>query len=471
MVTKFPQASKTRKARKAQKTGQDVPRLESLKQLHLNAAGIDIGDEEIWVCVPEGRDEKAVQRFGTFTCDLLALAAWLKACGVDTVAMESTSIYWVPLYEVLEAQGFEVYLVNARDAKNVPGRKTDILDCQWLQQLHTYGLLRRSFRPQAEIVELRDLVRHKDELVKHRASHIQHLQKALHLMNLQLDNVISDITGTTGMQIIRAIVSGERNPQVLAQYRDHRCKNSTAVIAKSLEGNYKPTLVFQLKQNLELYDFYTQQLRACEQELEGFYKKWACQLDLESLPALTNRHNRRPKHHPDYNLRAYLYGLAGVDLCAIDGLDAVLVQIILSEIGVDMSRWPTEKHFASWLCACPMLKISGGKILSHRTRKTTNRAYYALRLAAQSLHHSDSALGAFFRRMRARLGAPKAITAAAHKLARLIYRMLKDKFEYVDLGADYYEQKYKDRELTKLQRKAAKLGYKVVPIEDKAFVH
>jgi len=458
--------TKTRKAHRARKARRDIPKLESLKQINLNAAGIDIGDTEIWVCVPEDRDETPVQCFGTFTCDLHAIAAWLKACGVDTVAMESTSIYWVPLYELLEAQGFEVYLVNARDVKNVSGRKSDIWDSQWLQQLHTYGLLRRSFRPSGEIVELRDLVRHKDDLVRHRADHIQQMQKALHLMNLQLDNVITDITGTTGMQIIRAIVAGERNPEVLAQYRDCRCKNSAAVIAKSLEGNYKWTLVLVLKQNLEVYDFYTQQIKACEQELESFYKKWACQLDAERLPAFTSQQRRRPKHQPEYNLRGYLCGLAGVDLCAIAGLDAVLVQMIISEVGVDMSRWPTEKHFASWLCVCPMLKISGGKILSQRTRKTTNRAAYALRLAAQSLHHSDSALGAFFRRLRARLGAPKAITATAHKLARLIYRMLQEKCEYVDLGADYYEQKYKERELTKLQRKAAKLGYKVVPVEE-----
>lgn len=453
--------------KKRKQTPQEIPKLESLKQLNLNAAGVDIGDTEIWVCVPEGRDEKAVDSFGTFTCDLFAIADWLKACGVDTVAMESTSIYWVPLYEILEVKGFEVFLVNPKDLKNVSGRKTDLWDCQWIQQLHTYGLLRPSFRPAAEIVELRDLVRHRDDLFQHRASHIQHMQKALHLMNLQLDNVISDITGATGSQILRAMVNGERNPNVLAQYRDPRCQNSATVIAKSLEGNYKPTYIFQLKQALELYDFYTHQIKTCDQEIEKIYQQLPMQVDpqQEPVPQLKSRDDRRLKHHPDYDLRLYLYRLAGVELTAVDGLGAVVVQTVLSETGVDMSKWPTEKHFASWLCASPNNRISGGKILSSRTRKTKNRAYHALRLAARSLHHSDSALGAFFRRMRARLGTPKAITATAHKLARIIYMMIKDQIEYVDLGADYYEQKYKEREIAKLKRKAAKLGLKVVPLE------
>lgn len=448
------------------KTLKEIAKLESLKQINLNAAGIDIGSEELWVCVPEDRDAQSVKCFSTFTCDLKAIAAWLKACGVETVAMESTSIYWVPLYETLEAHGFEVYLVNARDIKNVPGRKTDILDCQWLQQLHTYGLLRRSFRPDAEIVELRDLVRHKDDLIQHRSPHIQHMQKALHLMNLQLDNVISDITGYTGMQILRAIVCGERDPQVLARYRDRRCKNSLEVIAKSLEGNYKETHVFQLKQALELYDFYTEKITECDQQIQGIYQKMACQVDMleqsESDPADLNGDGTLSHSVVEYELRDYLHRITGVDLCAIDGLGPVSVQTIISEIGVDMSRWPTEKHFASWLCACPMHKISGGKILSNRTRKTNSRAYKALRMSALSLHRSDSSLGAYFRRMRARLGAPKAITATAHKLARLIYRMLQEKVEYVDLGADYYEEKYKEREIKKLKRKAAKLGLQVV---------
>jgi transposase len=454
-------------AKKRKKASSEIPKLESLKQLNLNAAGIDIGDEEIWVCIPEDRDTEPVRCFGTFTCDLFAIADWLKACGVDTVAMESTSIYWVPLYEILEATGVEVYLVNARHVKNVSGRKDDILDCQWLQQLHTYGLLRRSFRPEAEIVELRDLVRHRDTLLDYRAAHIQHMQKALHLMNLQLDNVISDITGYTGKQIIRAIIAGQRDPQILAQLRDPRCKNSTEVIAKSLEGNYKATYIFELQQALELYDFYTRQIKACDHEIEKTYQHLPLKFSAEQepVPQLKSRDDRRHKHHPDYDLRTYLYRMVGVDLCAVDGLGAVLVQIILSEIGVDMSRWPTEKHFASWLCTCPNNRISGGKLLSTRTRKTTNRAYHALRLAARSLHHSDSFLGAYFRRMRARLGAPKAVTAAAHKIAKIIYMMIKNQIEFVDLGADYYEQKYKENQIAKLRRKALKFGLKVVPIE------
>ena len=286
-------------------------------------------------------------------------------------------------------------------------------------------------------------------------------------MNLQLDNVISDITGLTGIQIIRAIVNGERDPEVLAQFRDPRCKSSTEVIAKSLEGNYKQTHVFQLEQALGLYDFYTQKIKECDHEIEKIFQQLPSKVDSanEPFPLLNSRDDRRHKHHPDYDLRTYLYKMAGVDLTAVDGLGAVTVHTILSEVGVDMNRWPTEKHFASWLCTCPCPKISGGTVLSTKTRKTKNRAYHALRLGARSLHHSDSALGAFYRRMRARLGAPKAITAAAHKLAKIIYRMIKFQTEYIDVGADYYEQKYKEREIAKLRNKAAKLGLKVVPVE------
>jgi transposase len=453
--------------KKRQQALKEIPKLESLKQINLNAAGIDIGETEIWVCVPEDREERSVDRFGVFTCDLFAIADWLKACGVTTVAMESTSIYWVPLYEILENRGFEVFLVNPNDTKNIAGRKTDIEDCQWIQQLHTYGLLRPSFRPAGEFVELRDLVRHRDDLLHHRASHILHMQKNLHLMNLQIDNVISDITGVTGMQILRAIIAGERNPQVLAEYRDPRCKNSKVVIAKSLEGNYKSTYIFQLQQALELYEAYTEKIKTCDEEIEKVYRQLPWQVDAcrDTTSQLSGRDDRRHKHHPDFDLQLYLYRLAGVDLTAVDGLGAMVVQGVLAETGVDMSKWPTEKHFASWMCASPNNRVSGGKVLSRRTRKTKNRAYHYLRLGARSLHHSDSAMGAYFRRLRARLGAPKATTAAAHKLARIMYRMIKEKKEYVDLGADYYEQKYKEREIVKLVRKAAKFGLKVVPRE------
>jgi len=452
--------------KKSKKSVRTIPKMDNLKQINLNAAGIDIGSTEIWVCVPESRDDKPVRVFQTFTRDLHDLANWLKTCQVTTVAMESTGIYWIPLYEILVAAGLEVKLVNARKVKNVPGRKSDVLDCQWLQQLHTYGLLAASFMPEAGFTALRAFVRHRENLINCRSMHIQHMQKALHLMNLQLDNVISDITGITGMRIIRAIVDGHRSPEVLASYRDPHCKNDRQVIAKSLEGNYKHEYIFQLRQALALYDFYTQQLKACDLEIEKEYAKFSAKANpLEKpLPPLPPRRDRREKNDPAFDLRTYLYHLGGVDLTAIDGCNALTIQTVISEIGVDMSKWPTLKHFTSWLCLCPDKEVSGGKVLRTRTRKTKNRANKALRMAAQSLHHSHSALGAYFRRMRAKLGAPKAITAAAHKIARIIYLMLKYKKEYVDLGADYYEFKYREREIRKLKHKAARMGFQVVPI-------
>jgi transposase len=445
-----------------------IPKLESLKQINLNAGGIDIGDTEIWVCVPEGRDKQSVLCFGTFTCELYKIADWLEECGVETVAMESTSIYWIPLYEILVSRGIKCYVVNAQHVKTMPGRKSYILDCQWLQQLHTYGLLAASFQPPEDILALRGLLRHCDNLIRYRGSHIQHMQKALHLMNIQLDNVLSDITGLTGMRILRAIVAGERNALVLARLRDPHCKNSQDVIAKSLEGNYRKEHLFALKQAVELYDFYSRKIQECQKELEKEYALLPAKVDLEERPVAKSRKRHQwvepTKNGSAFDLRTALYRMCGVDLTAVDGLDALTVQIILSETGVDMSPWRTAKHFASWLCLCPNHKISGGKVLSRRTLKNKNRVRRALQLGARSLHHSDSAMGAFYRRKRAHLGGPKAVTAAAHKLARIIYTMLKYQVEYVDLGADYYESKYKEREIRKLKQKATRLGFELKPI-------
>jgi len=438
--------------------------LDSLKQINLNAAGLDIGSAEIWAAVPEGRDEESsVRVFQTFTVDLYGLAEWLSACGVETVAMESTGIYWIPVYEILESRGFEVYLVNARHIKNVSSKKTDVLDCQWIQQLHTYGLLQASFRPEEEMVPLRAYVRHRANLIQARSAHIQHMQKALQLMNLQLVNVISDITGETGLKIIRAIVAGERDPLKLAQYRDRRCANSEAVIAKSLQGNYRPEHIFALKQALELYDFYNQQIKACDQQIKQTYANFTPKVDLSEKP-LSKPRRRRRKHEPEYDLRSYLYQMTGVDLTEIDGLNAVSVQEIISEIGLDMSKWPTVKHFTSWLGLAPNNKITGGKVVGRATQKVKNRAAQALRMAAQSVSHSDSALGGYYRRMRAKHGAPKAITATAHKIARLIYFILKKQVAYNDPGAEYYEEQYRERTITNLKRKAKKLGLEVIEI-------
>jgi transposase len=442
--------------------GKQVVPLDSLQQINLNAAGLDIGAAEIWACVPEGRDEVSVRIFESYTIDLHGLADWLEACGVETVAMESTGVYWVPVYEILEERGFEVNLVNARHLKNVTGRKTDAEDAQWIQQLHTYGLLQASFQPSEQIAALRAYVRHRDNLLRYRSGHVQHMQKALHLMNLQLTNVISDITGQTGMLIMRAIVAGEHDPVKLARFRNPRCASSEDEIAKALHGHYRAEHLFALQQALELYDFYTNQIKACDEQLHQQYEAFTPQVDLAERP-LPPRSRGRSGNEPDFDLRSQLYQMTGVDLTQIDGLNVLTVQQILSEIGLDMSKWPTVKHFTSWLGVAPNHQITGGKVRRRNTKKTSNRANTALRLAAQSVGRSDSALGAFYRRKRAQLGAPKAITATAHKIARIIYVMLKNKASYQDPGADYYQQQHRQRAIANLKRKAKRLGLEVVP--------
>jgi len=434
----------------------------ALEHINPHAAGIDVGAEEVYVAVPPDGDSESVRAFPTFTADLRRLAEWLNACRIETVAMEATGVYWIPLYEILEAEGFEVCLVNARHLKNVSGRKTDVLDCQWIQQLHTYGLLNPSFRPPEQIVAIRSLVRHREMLVRYRSAHIQHMQKALTLMNVRLTNVLSDITGVTGLKIIRAILGGERNPKQLAQLRDERCKKSQAEIAKSLEGHYKREHLFALKQAVELYDFYDQQLKACDAELEAMYQEFDPPEDPGTPPPKPHTQKRR-KNQAYFDLAPALYRLSGVDLTQIDGVDELTVQKVLSEIGTDMSKWPTVKHFTSWLRLCPNNKITGGKVIQSGVQPTKNRASVALRIAAASLKTSDSALGAYFRRMRARLGTPAAITATAHKLARIIYFMLKNRLPYHDFGSDYYEQQYRTRMLRNLNRRAAMLGFRLEP--------
>jgi transposase len=450
---------------KRQKSITNVPELDILKQINADAAGLDIGAEEIWACVPANRDSKSVGVFPTFTADLHMLADWLQACQVKTVAMESTGVYWIPIYEILESRGFEVYLVNARYIKNVPGRKTDVLDCQWIQQLHSYGLLHASFRPSEEICALRALARHRDNLIQHRSAHIQHMQKALELMNVKLTEVVSDITGVTGLSIIRAIVDGERDPQYLASFRQSGCKKSEAQIAKALQGNYKPEHVFVLKQSLAQYDFYLRQIQECDAEMEAMYAALSPSDPERRAPSPPELKGGKPrKNQAHYDLATALYELVGVDLTAIDGIDALTAQTIITEIGLDVSAWPTVKHFTSWLGLAPHNDISGGKVLRTRTKKTKNKANLAFRLAAQSLHRSQSGVGAFYRRMKSRHGPAKATTATAHKLARMVYFMLKNRTDYVDPGVTYYEQQYRDRTIRNLKRKAASLGMDLVPM-------
>jgi transposase len=438
-------------------------RTDSLPVLRPQAAGLDIGRDEIWVAVPEECTDEAVRCFATYTPDLHALADWLAGCGIKTVAMESTGVYWIPIHEILEARGFEVYLVNARHIKGVPGRKSDVQDCRWIQRLHSFGLLNGSFRPEAEMCTLRAYLRHRAQLVEHRAAHIQHMQKALQQMNVQLAQVVSDITGVTGMGIIRAIVRGERDPQELARYRTQGCARTQSEIAKALTGHYQEEHVFVLKQALELYDFYTQQMRECDEQIE---RRFAALKPIheDDLPPLdrSDKHDSHSKNGPAYDARGMLYQLLGVDLGAIPGLNGSTLQVILSETGTDMSRFRTDKHFCSWLGLAPHNDISGGKVLRSRVPKTHNRAGQAFRLAAQSVSRGNSAYGAFLRRMRAKHGPKKAVVATAHKIARTFYYMLKYRIPYEHTDAETYDQRARDRQIVHLRRKAAQFGLSLV---------
>jgi len=430
-----------------------------LTLMHPNAAGIDIGSASHFVAVPTDRDAQPVREFKTFTGDLEALADWLQGCAVDTVAMESTGVYWIPLYELLDARGFTVLLVNARHVKNVSGRKSDVLDCQWLQQLMSYGLLRGAFRPAEAVCVLRSLARQREMLLRSQSRHVQHMQKALTQMNVQLGNVIADLVGATGQKIVRAIVAGERDPQVLAALRDVRTRASATQIANSLHGNWRAEHLFALKQALAAFDFVATQLTECDREIEAQLER----LHVHAGSPGPGKRRRRGRNAPKFDLREHLFKLCGVDLTRIDGIEVTTALAVISEVGTDMTRFASVKHFTSWLGLCPGTRISGGKVLSGKTTRVANRAAQALRLAAAALRTSQSALGAYFRRLCARMDKPKAVTAAAHKLARLIYTMLTKGEEYTDQGQDYYEERYRQRVLHHLSKRAQKLGMTLVP--------
>lgn len=434
--------------------------MDAMSLMNANAAGLDIGSEEIWVCVPADRDAQPVRKFGTYTPDLHDLAQWLKMCDIETVAMESTGVYWIPAYEILEAEGFKVCLVNARHLKNVPGRKSDVADCQWAQQLHSYGLLNGSFRPEGEMCVLRAYLRHRASLIEHRAPHVLHMQKALLQMNIQLSQVLSDITGVTGMAIIREIVGGNHDPVKLAELRDPRCGKPESEIAKALTGNYRAEHLFALKQALALYEIYTQKIAECDEEIERQFSVVKPIHDDDNLPPLdtSDKRNTHSKNAPSYDVRTMLYQILGVDLIAIPGLNAGTAETIISEIGTDMSRWPSVKHFCSWLGLAPHNDISGGKILRSRTLKTRNRAGQAFRLAAQAVGKTQSAFGAFFRRMRSKKGPREAIVATAHKIARTFYFMLRNRQPFHVFTSQEYDQFQRQREIRRLQKKAANLG-------------
>lgn len=430
-----------------------------------NAAGVDIGASEIVVAVPPDRCPSPVRAFKTFTEDLHELVRWLLSCGVDTVAMESTGIYYVPLLELLDEAGITSFVVNARHVKTVPGRKSDWNDAQWLQRLHACGLLRASFRPDAEMVVLRTFLRHRAELIQHRAPHILHMQKALKLMNIQLSEVLTDVVGVTGQKVLRAVVSGERDAKKLASFRHSRCKSSEEEIVKGLTGNWTEEQIFILKQSLDLYDFYTAKLEECDRRIEKQFQAMPPRFEVDEKPLPKAKRGSKSKNKPAYDARSFLLRLAGVDLVAVMGISASLAQIILSEIGTDMSRFPTVKHFCSWLGLAPHNDISGGRVLRSRTLKVTSRAAQAFRQAAQSVSRSDCAFGAFFRVMRSRLGPEQATVATAHKIARAVYFMLLTRTPYKGQTAEEYLRDRKARDLRHLVRRAHKLGYAVVSIE------
>lgn len=430
-----------------------------LEVMYPDAAGIDVGGSAHYVAVPNEAAEQSVRRFGVYTRELHALADWLHECGVKIVAMESTGVYWIALYELLERRGFEVLLVDARQVKSVSGRKSDVLDCQWLQQLLSYGLLKAAFRPHDQFCVLRELNRLRTRLLGDQGRSVQHMQKAMTLMNIQLGHAISDVAGVTGQKIVRAIVAGERDTKVLASHRDRRIKASEEEIAASLQGTWRAEHLLALKQALGRFDFFAGQLGECEREIEQVM----VQLQAHSKELSKGKKRGKAKNAPKFNVREQLLKMCGVDVTRIDGIDESTALNIVAEVGTDLSRFPSDKHFASWLGICPGTRISGGKVLGAKTKHSVNRASQAFRQAAAALRSSQSALGAYYRRLCARMDKGKAVTAAAHKLARLFYALLTKGEEYVDQGQQYYEERYRQRVIHHLQRRAHGLGMCLVP--------
>ena len=430
-----------------------------------HAAGIDIGARQIHVAVPPGSASRTVRAFPTFTEDLHALRDWLKACGVTTVAMESTGVYWIPLFQILEAAGLEVCLVNARHCKNLPGRKTDVQDCQWLQHLHSVGLLRGSFRPVDQVCAVRAILRHRDGLVRGASRCVGHLHKALTQMNVQLQHVISDLTGVTGLAILEAILAGERDPQTLAALKDRRIKASRDVIAKSLEGDWRAEHLFTLQQTYELWQKHQALITQCDEEIAALLKTFDSRAEPADLPALAKAsHNKAQKNEPLFGVRQECYRVLGVDLTAVPGLAGPTVLVLLGELGPGFAeKFPTAKHFGSWLGLCPDNRITGGKIYSVRTRDVKSRVAEALRLAARSLWRAQNYFGDLYRRWKARLGGPKAITAMAHKLARILWHLLKYKEPFNPEVFKKEEEKMQRKKLTRLQNMAASLNYHLIP--------
>jgi len=441
----------------------------ALEIVHPDAAGIDIGGSEHWVAISPERDEQPVRCFDCFTADLEQMADWLIERGVRSVAMQSTGVYWIPVLEILQERGLEVYLVNARHTKNLPGRKSDIAECQWLLKLHTFGLLNNSFQPSDQIRVTRTLWRHRGGLVAQASSTIQRMQKALTEMNIQLCNVLSDLSGASGMAIVQAILNGERDPQALAAWADPQVKASRRVIAKSLKGNWREELLFVLKQEVEMYRMYQERIAACDQKLQGHLRVLAPKVDLQAQPLGPRPKGKRARGNaPKFDLRTELYRITGVDWTQVDGIDVQVAQSVIAEVGVDLHAFPSEKHFSNWLGLCPTNETSGGKVLKRQTPKVVNRAKVAFRQAASTLLRSQSYLGAQYRRPRTRLGAPKAITAMARKLACLFYRLPKHGQQYVDKGAEFYESRYREQQIRSVIKRAHQLGLQLLQSADKS---
>ena len=447
------------KRRKHRKLDRNLP------EMRRNAGGIDVGATEIFVAVPADRDSDSVRSFPTFTQDLHELVDWLQRCRVDTVAMESTGVYWIPLFQILEARGIEVHLVNAQHVHHVPGRKSDVLDCQWLQYLHSVGLLRASFRPEHAVCEIRSLMRHRQSLVEMSCVHVQHMHKSLDQMNLQIHHVISNITGVTGLAIVDAIVAGSRNPKELAQLRDYRIKASVETVTKSLVGDYRPEHIFTLKQSLTAFRHYQKLIADCDQEIQQRIEAFNANHDGPTAPTAPDSSHSTIQTPRNFDLHSHLERIFGVDLTLIPGLDCLRIQILFSELGLDLlSKFSTPDSFCSWLNLCPKDGFSAGRRIRGPRLKTKNRVTQELRMAAQSLHHSQSYLGDFYRSQRARYGAVKAIKNTAHKLARILYHVVTTRQPYDESVFAKLEQQNQKRRFHKLQSLAKQMGYSLVEV-------
>jgi transposase len=462
--------SKPKNSIKKAKTSQENIKVsKDLPIVNSHAAGIDIGSRSHYVAAPTKENEIAVREFGSFNTDLDELVTWLKSCGVKTVAMESTGIYWIPLYEKLEENGLEAVLVNASHIKNVPGRKSDVKDCQWIQKLHSHGLLRGAFRPKEDVLKLRSVLRHRQSLIRHQSPHVLHMQKALMCMNVQLHHAVSDILGMTGMRIISAILQGERDSEKLAELRDHRCANDKGTIAKALQGNFKEEQLFILGISLEMYQNYQQCIRDCDVLLEKILSSFDDKITPEDIAKMEKqslyKSNRSKKNKMDFPVAPLLHQKTGSNIFSIPGFNTTTAITAIAEIGLDVSAWRTSKRFVSWLTLAPRNKISGGKVLSSSTPKNKNKLAQVLKFAASTLYASDTYLGAQFRKLQARLGPESAITALARKLAIILYNMLKYGQEFVELGAEYHEKQHRERAIRNLKKRATALGLDVIPAE------